>query len=123
EQGPKRTRRRGIERAATSRQAPHEAHLTEHPEVPRYLRLRHRDDADDRPHRLLSGQQHIEDRATVDVTDGVEDVRRGRRACHGSNISLYGYVSTRRMAKRDRWLPAQRQMRTPRPASSRRDFA
>src|SRR6478672_5978771 len=46
-----------VEPATAIGPAPNESHLTEHPEVPGDLGLRHRDVADDRPNRLLACEQ------------------------------------------------------------------
>src|ERR1700733_2882923 len=92
-----RTQGRGIQVVQTS--APHRAtpdkpHLAEHPQVLGHLRLRDRKVVDDHPDRLLTGNEHIEDVATVHLGDRVEDVGGGGSPGHPHIICLYRNMST-----------------------------
>src|SRR5690349_24952912 len=68
-QGAKSLGSQAVEPASAVGPAPDEAHFTENSEVPRDLRLTHRDFADDRPDLLLTFEQNIEDCPAVDVTE------------------------------------------------------
>ena len=59
----------------------------------RNLRLRHREVVHDRPHRLLAGDQRVQDFATVRRGNRIEDIRRGGRAGQAFNIFQYRNMS------------------------------
>src|SRR5215472_15120097 len=85
-----------IQPATPLRSAPDESHFAEDPEVLRDLRLRHRQVVHDRPDRLLSVDQRVQDLAAVCVRDGIENVRcRGSAGHHPQHIFRYRHVSSR----------------------------
>src|SRR5919107_766761 len=78
-------------------------HLSEHPQVLGYLRLRQPEQAHQIIHGTLPASEDVQNLSTPGLSHRVERVRCGRRSCHRKIIFLYENISSPRQ-----WLDGER---------------